>query len=350
MKKQSTIKKLTAVFLAILTLLSVACSSSIACAATAKGGAAVFSSGGVEHFEDPADAWSKFASLKENASFQLCEDWIADENGSFGTGKGFSDGAILLSYRPYKMIIDLNGFTVDRGLKEKKEDGSVFIFKGCVNAEIRSSEGIGRIKGGNSDYNGGAIMVRGSALTISNVEMTGNKAVKGGALYITEGNSVNSITTSTVTLYDCKLTENKANVGGAVFLEVANTIKIFDTTITNNYAKKDAGVHTEVSGILSTHIYLAGKVIIADNIAEERGTGLTLDENFLRKVSVSYESARPLAKGSRIVVFSPTGDKTLRITADSSEYFLDCYEYENDSYSIITQGSADSKYLAIKKN
>lgn len=350
MKKNSFLKRLTSLILVIFTVISVSCFRMVAFAAEHEGGAAIFSADGVEHFEDPSEAWSKFASSKTSATFQLCEDWKADENGSFGTGNGFLNGAICLSYRQKKMLIDLNGFTVDRGLKETKTDGNVFLFEGCVDAEIRSSKGIGRIMGGNSDYNGGAIIVRGSKLTINNVEMTGNKATKGGALYITEGNSVKATTNSTVILYDCKLTQNEANVGGAVFLEVSNTIKIYDTTITNNYAKRDAGVHTEVSGILSTHIYLAGKVIIADNIAEESGEGLFLDENFFRKVSVSYDSRRPLAEGSRIVIYSPTDDKTLRITADSSEYFLDCYEYENDSYRIITQGSENSRYLAIKKN
>lgn len=350
MKKHSVITKLISLILVTLSIFTIACSSNLALAAGK--GAIVYYRNEPKYFEDISQAWTYFASLNESAVFQLLGDWKADENGSFGEGVGFKDGAIALEEKMHAVIIDLNGYDVDRGLKEERENGSVFYFHGCKDISMSSQAKIktSHIKGGYNKNNGGAFAVYGTPLNISNIEIAENKANKGGAFYIDECWVGRRCVLSTVTIYDTIMTENKAKTGGAVYIQDSNTIRLFDTTITKNSATNDAGIHTEVDGLYSTHIVLGGKIIIADNTAENDGTGLMLDENFFRKVSVSYLWGRPLTEGSRIVILSKTDDDTLRITADWENTYADYYEYENDSYKIVEKGSGNEKYLEIKKN
>lgn len=347
MKKSFT--KITATTLAVLTLILTFCIAGSA--GSVRGGAMVYLGDKTVHFADPAEAWAVFAAEEGSAAFQLMGDWKADENGSFGEGKGFKDGAIALEYRRESVIIDLNGYDVDRGLTEERENGSVFYFYACSQIYLgnNSKLWVSEIRGGNNKNDGGAFTIYGTDLSMRNIKIEGNAARKGGAFYIDECDYYRGAELSDVIITACTLTGNKATTGGAIYIENSNRVQIYDTTITGNLAKNDAGIHTEVSGLYSTHIFLGGKVTIADNIAEEEGTGLTLDENFFRKVSVSYDLAKPLSDESRIVILSKTDDKTLRITTDSPEHHFDCYEYENDDYTIVTKGSGDGKYLAIKK-
>lgn len=344
MKK--TFVKITATALAILTLVCTFCITSFA--AQLHSGAILYTGKTQEYFEDPSDAWAKYASLDEGAAIKLLENWKADENGSFGEGVGFKDGAIYLENKQHGLIFDFNGFSIDRGLEEGKDNGCVFYFRNCKGIVLTNNHTVrdSYIKGGNNSKDGGAFVVSGSEILVHNFRITDNTASgKGGAFYIKEGNGA-----SEVRIDKCQVSDNKAKIGGAVYIEHSNTVKVLDSVITANAAKYDAGIHTEIDGLNTTHIFLGGKVVIADNIAEESGTGVMLDENFFRKVSISYDCNRVLSNESRIVVLSKTDDNTLRITADSSIDHLVCFEYENDSYSIVAKGKGDSKYLAIEKN
>lgn len=346
MKKLSSVKKIISIVLAAVIVLAMSCSSSFALASS--GGAMLYLGAGREYFADPAEAWSKYAALNEGAAFQLLGNWVADENGSFGEGVGFKDGAICLENKTHGLIFDFNGYSIDRGLENGKENGNVFFVENCKGMVFTNNHKIftSYIKGGNNTKNGGAFVVTGSELLVHNIDITGNTTSgKGGAFYIEEGDNE-----SVVRIDNCLVSGNKAKTGGAVYLEHSNTLKVLDSDIIGNFAKNDAGIHTEVDGLNTTHIFLCGKVTIADNFAEESGTGLMLDENFFRKVSVSYDATRPLSDASRITILSKTDDNTLRITADSSDTNFDCFEYENDGYRIVEKGSGDSRYLAIAKN
>lgn len=349
MKKMSVLTKVTATLIAIIIAVS---TFSMVSSAAERGGALLHCKTGTYHYYDIEDAWNRAVAYDGYVMIVLKEDWKADEDGNFGTGRGFKDGAISIANRKDRIAINLNGYDIDRGLAEARENGCVFSIYNSNDVTLLNNTGReSEIKGGNNIGNAGAIKVVASNLEVRNVVITGNKtAEKGGAFFITKTTINNNEIRSSVLIDYCKINGNEAKSGGAAYLYQANELHILDTEITGNKAVVDAGIHTEVSGLSVSTIILGGKMIIADNIAEQDGTGLMLDENFFRKVYVKYNAGRPLRAGSRIVILSKTDDNTLRITDDADDNYIDCYEYENDSYEIVAKGSGDSKYLDIKKN
>jgi uncharacterized repeat protein (TIGR02543 family) len=83
------------------------------------------------------------------------------------------------------LIIDLNGFTMDRGLTSKKDGGQVLQISGDSTVTIRDTIGTGIITGGYAG-NGGAINIHdGSKLIIESGLFMNNRATeKGGAIYV----------------------------------------------------------------------------------------------------------------------------------------------------------------------
>lgn len=350
MKKMSVLKKIAATLIA--TLIALSSFSLVSFAAAGTGGAILHCSTGTYNYYSIEDAWNRAVIYDDFVMIVLKEDWKADKDGNLGTGRGFLDGAIRIAGRDSRIAINLNGYSIDRGLTEERENGCVFSIYNSRNVTIFNNTGReSSIKGGNNSGDAGAIKVVGSNLEVRNVVITGNKtAGKGGAFFITKTTINNNEIKSSVLIDCCKINANEAKSGGAAYLYQANELHILDTEITGNKAVVDAGIHTEVSGLSVSTIILGGKIIIADNITQQDGTGLMLDENFVRKVYVKYNYSRPLCSGSRIVILSKTDDNTLRITDDAEENYIDCYEYENDDYKIVAKGSGDSKYLDIKKN
>lgn len=352
MKKYSTVKKFISALLAVITLLAITSTSSLALAAS-EGGADLYIGSEVTHYDDISEAWSKAMSTEKSTKLVLMEDWIADENGSFGRGEAFPGGGIGILDRHKPFTLDLNGYKIDRGLTSAKSNGYVFKVSNASFITITDSSEAktGVITGGFNKDHGGAFKVEGSILTVRNITIKGNESLtKGGAFWIEIFAFDSFAQYSKVTLDNCTVTENKAKTGGAVYIEISNRIRIFDTSITNNSAIADGGIHTEVYGLFTAAITLGGKVVIADNNTEKDGEGLMLDESLFTKIVVEYEGSRPLSKDSRIVVLSKTGDNTLRITKDSDSSNIECFEYENDSYKIVAKGSGSEQYLDIKKN
>lgn len=345
-------KKITATTLAILSILFTFCITSFA--AETPGGADVYIGSEVTHYDDISEAFVKAITASKESKLVLLEDWVADENGSFGEGKYFPGGGIgILKRYDNAFTLDLNGNTIDRGLTKERKDGYVFYvyYSRYITITDTSNAKTGLITGGFNKGNGGAFKLEGAKIEVTNLTVKGNVATERGGAFRAKDITLEDETISTVlTLDNCTVTENRAKTGGAIYVETANRIKLFDTRITNNYAKADAGIHTEVCGLYKSFITLGGMIVIAGNIAENDGEGLMLDENFFTKVVIEYSSSRPLFDSSKIVILSKTDDKTLRITEDSNYTHIGCFTYENDDYEIVAKGSGSEKYLDIKKN
>lgn len=351
MKKMSVLKKFAATIIAVL--IAISSLSMVSFAASERKFEAVLHFGGrVVNYATAEEAWNAASYQPGTVLMVLKEDWVADKNGNLGEGRGFSDGAIRIANRSNRIVINLNGYSIDRGLTQARENGCVFSIYNCSDVTICNNTGRESvITGGYNIGNAGAIEAVGSNLNVSRVVISGNKtAEKGGAFFITKTKINEKEITSSVVVDCCKINANEAKSGGAIYLYEHNVLHILDSEVTGNKAVVDAGIHTEVSGLSVSVIYLGGKVIIADNIAEKDGTGLMLDENFFEKVYIRYNHTRPFSKDSRIVILSKTDDNTLRITDNAGENYIECYEYENDDYKIVAKGSGESKYLDIKKN
>lgn len=352
MEKMKMLKKIAATLLATITVLGAFPFNSFA-AEERTGGADVYIGENVYEFDNASDAWAKAADPGNDAKIVLRGDWVADKDGSFGVGKNFEAGAMIIKFRHKKLIIDLNGYKIDRGLTQEKRGGELFRFFDCDYIEFMDSSEAktGTITGGNNTNIAGAVYICGSDVKFSNITFTGNRsATKGGAFYIEDYSYSNYLRRANVTFDNCKFFGNEAKTGGAIYINVRCNLFIYDTEITGNKAQFDAGVHTEVSAVYKTELTLGGKVIIADNFTDNDGEGLMLDENLVIKVVINFDKNRPLDDDSRIVILSKTDDRTLRITEDSDDNNIGCFKYENDKYEIIAKGSGNDQYLNIKKS
>ena len=120
-----------------------------------------------------------WADLREAINNSKAGDVIVLENDIVA---GPSDTAIVIATGK-SLTIDLNGYTLDRNLKEPQKDGYLFQIKLDSKLIINdSSDGQGRITGGNNTENGGAFNVIGR-LIINGGLVTGNKARNGGGVY-----------------------------------------------------------------------------------------------------------------------------------------------------------------------
>ncbi|MBF0179656.1 MAG: DUF4347 domain-containing protein [Magnetococcales bacterium] len=112
---------------------------------------------------------------------------------------------------------------------------------------------------GNSSIYGGGIASQGGAVTVTRSLLADNVATsRGGAIYsITNG--------GTLTVRESTLTGNRADLGGAVFVSNTNTVDILDATIANNTATSSGGGLFNNTG--SSALVTVRVSIVADNTA-----------------------------------------------------------------------------------
>jgi hypothetical protein len=95
---------------------------------------------------------------------------------------GSSDTALTVP-NGKTVVLDLNGYTIDRKLTDEAADGSVIINNGTLAIMDNSTGETGKITGGNTTGNGGGILNNGT-FTLYGGEITGNKATEnGGGVY-----------------------------------------------------------------------------------------------------------------------------------------------------------------------
>ena len=192
-----------------------------------------------------------------NVLVKLNGNWTAtthDTYGtSFGSGSGFSNGRIHVPSNS-KIILDLNGKTIDRGLSSQRSNGSVIFVEGTLRlidsgfnsatiydlddesdaiSKIRS----GKITGGYSDNGGGGVTVDGGKFYMYGGAICKNNAINGGGLI-----GVNS---GSVYIYDGIIAENQASqAGGGIYNINNNTTYIYGGHIYHNYASYGGGIYS----------------------------------------------------------------------------------------------------------
>lgn len=196
-------------------------------------------------FEEGWNAGLAATANNENVvNVVLYADWYPDENGSFGSGKGFEKGAIYISDDTRDMCLDLNGHTIDRKLfswesPDSKADSALETFSGEVIHIDDGSENItiknGTIRGANNLNNGG-VYIDDAEVLFENMTFASNKADKGGALYNNGGK---------VVLESCRFELNYAQeAGGAVYNN--GDITVNNCVFENN--KADCKFEDELGG------------------------------------------------------------------------------------------------------
>ena len=107
----------------------------------------------------------------------------ADENKKV-TAKA-TDGPLTIA-AGQTITLNLNGFTIDRGLAEADavDGGNVITVNGALTVTDGSKDGTGAITGGNNSGNGGGVYVEAGTFTFSGGAIVGNSAGYGGGVYV----------------------------------------------------------------------------------------------------------------------------------------------------------------------
>lgn len=121
------------------------------------------------------------------------------------------------------------------------------------------------VTGGNADGSdphdaGGAIYIAGATAMIHDVQLTGNQAMRGGAIHNASGE---------LSLIGCVLTGNEAaSWGGAIDNFSASAILVNCVLVGNRTAGEGGAIHSDLSSVTVTNC------TIAHNVAGNRGGGL----------------------------------------------------------------------------
>ena len=192
-------------------------------------------------------------NIEEGVEVKLTKNYTAPTDDNLAVGAGNTT------------TLDLNGFTIDRGLSESAAaaDGYLINIPSTATLTIKdtSTSGNGRLTGGKMDGNGGCIINEGT-LNIQSGIITGNSATgQGGAIY---NNGTLNISGGTI---NNNSTTGATKNGGAIYNETTATLDISGGTISGNQATGQGGAIYNAS----SNFTLSGGTISSNTAACEGG-------------------------------------------------------------------------------
>lgn len=251
----------------------------------------------------------------EDTQVTLYRNWLAGDinsNGVIDAGESAGDflyckdqvqygtlnGSLLVTGK-VNLTIDLNGYTISRGLRDAKDDGQVFTVTNGAKLTIddTSENAKGAVTGGNNTGNGGGFSVTERAtLTLNNGEISGNNSKFGGGVYVCDasfymnGGSVvinvaergggiglakkYSADTEYIVCKGGDISLNNARLGGGVYLDSYNedVVCTFENTeIIGNHASDDGGGVYEAFSTEACRVYFGKGTLIAQNSSNQGG-------------------------------------------------------------------------------
>ena len=258
--------------------------------------------------------WGELKDLADDESIPNGTE-VALANNLYAGG----DGCITITRG---LIIDLNGFTIDRQLDEEHENGHVFKIKDHTSATIKDTIGTGKITGGYTMFGGAIYIEDGSKLTIESGFITGNKAtISGGAIHVDGelemgGGSFydNRCEANGGAIYcddydDCTLNLNNVvfykniaeNDGGALYLDFRNACTIRNCEFIECASKDDGGaIFMEADDQM---LYIID-CVFHGNSSQGDGGAIYIEDGGLEISGDSCEFAENQAEGSGGVVYT----------------------------------------------
>ncbi|MBR6953899.1 MAG: Cna B-type domain-containing protein [Clostridia bacterium] len=277
------------------------------------------------------------------------------------TGKATAsayDGALTIPSGK-TITLDLNGYTLNRGLTSAKGDGQVITNNGTLT--IRDSRGGGIITGGYTSSDGGAIVNKGT-LTLEGGTITGNRSNwRGGAVFndqtmIMSGGVITGNTSGMygggvwnwkqMTMTGGEISGNFGGTDGGG-ISNSNTLSISGGTITGNRSTSPgAGVSSDgrsglrLSGapVITGNTRTSGAV---SNVYIEPGqTSFTVNldpasAGNARTIGIS-SSAAPTVDGPVGIVSGVTGALP-QLFSDHSDYAIEYHSEDGKLYLAIAQ-------------
>jgi hypothetical protein len=348
----------------------------------------------IEDYKNFEDGWEAAVDYAENDDFieekeferivvDLYADWTA-KNGSFGSGDGFSSGAIYFPGST-KITLNLNGHTLNRGLSIWKWNGEV-IYVG-VKADVIINNGT--VTGGNSGGGAGGIHIDDdSKVELNNVHIVGNIsddddgggiAIYDDATLIMNGGSFKNnsidgfVPTSEHEIFP------RSYYGGAIYV-YDSTVNLKNVEFKNNQTTTEsnhgAAIYADDSEIkmwgcvfdgngiedTSKNIYAAYSVIYAEDSCLHI-SGTTFTNNGAKKTGVPEigyssvialdDSTLQMQQGEANNKFSNNNSYFLINDGDNSEIFVWDTDFLDNAASVLygdNQTVSDSSFNRCKFN
>ncbi|MCF0233813.1 MAG: caspase family protein, partial [Thermoguttaceae bacterium] len=147
--------------------------------------------------------------------------------------------------------------------------------------EIDGSSIAGGVEIVGNEESGLFIVKNGGSLNLTNVKLSGGRATRGGAVYMTGGD---------LNLTNCVVSGNEAEIGGAIYVEATGAkganVKLLNTTIAGNDAESYPGVYFESPrGVIEIQ-----NTIIAENATPTSTSGDNYDLYVELKSTATVES------------------------------------------------------------
>ena len=279
-KKSAVLLVMLVVFLSCTTLTSFAADSNIVATVTVEGGE-------YREFNNMKECWLYALEQAEtnDVTLTLLADWLAhNEDFDYGDDGSHSGGLYVPRNCKKNITIDLNGYTIDRGITNPGEWKGQSVFyvdcEGSLTITDSSEAQTGTITGGHNEAGyafmdpeyrmrgcGGAFYVYYGTLYIKGGNITGNSAVYGGAIYCDDWND------AAVYIQGGKIYDNFAWRGGGAIYVNNGYLYVEDGEITGNTSDEYGG------GIYWNSLneaYLTGGKIYG-NTATEKGGGIYVD-------------------------------------------------------------------------
>ncbi len=179
-----------------------------------------------------AEEISTWASLYRK--FVLGGEYILTSDVGFRTGGTFEDKDVKVPAGK-EVVLDLRGHTIDRTDPEGISQGSVITVEGKLTIIDSSSNGTGRITGGNAAFGAGINVQPGGELILGGGFISGNASTwEGGGVYLASG--------ADFTMNGGYIYENSAvECGGGVYLDSDSSLTMSDGTIFHNTATDGGG-------------------------------------------------------------------------------------------------------------
>lgn len=217
------------------------------------------------------------------------------------------------------------------------------------------------LRGGElSQFNGGAIYIFcGGEVVLEDVELSGNRASGGGAIFL---NGSCADTSPRLTAYRSAFHNNTARgnasnggLGGAILQEVNNSVVIFDSTISNNQSL-DSGGGLAIGGTPNTTLALINTTVTENTAATQGGgiwvfTGnstaansLTIRNSIISGNSAGEDGHEVWVRNTATLQSASLFNNVLGSSATTYSQATNLSEFLSDNI-LMTSNTADSKPL-----
>ena len=297
----------------------------------------------IGEYSDFKDGWNKAMKIAgdddvmdengyDRIVVDLLTDWKANKDGQFSDdwigGDGFKHDTIFIPAEA-RVTLNLNGYSIDRGLTDDEDDGEVMFINDDADVIINN----GTITGGYSNSEGGGLYIEGAKVTLNNVNIIKNTVEDD------DGAGIAAYGNTTLIINGGSISDNLARVdeiaddpyGGAICIEGGTAI-LTGVTIKGNAYK-------------SSSYWLKGAAIYSYN-ASVTMTDCIVQENGLAEYDgVAHDSVNSIiyADESKVVIkntnFIDNGRKSVIVTGGSK------YKSNPIANTLIT--AIDSEFTLI---